>query len=206
MEHWREGDLAVHLDASLSLFAGGTDKEVFFGADRLQLTAAQPEIEHDEQSARCGIVFVGNAELYESLFFGFCESRTFLAFMIGQDDLLHWGDDPEIVCCEVKDAGESEVQFLSRSVLSLVYVAEQVFLYSVSRHILERDAGEVFLEVAFAHAFVFLICTRLNRLLFECKPLRNVVGEEDGLQRFLLRGRRCRRHRDLRLRLKRKVR
>ena len=171
-----------------------------------EFAPAQAAIEHDEQSARCGIVFVGNTELYESFFFGFSQSISFLAFMIGQDDLLHGRDEPEVVCGEVKDAGESEVQFLCRPEFPFVHEAEQIFLYFGSRHILEGNAGEVFLEVAFAHAFVFLICTRLNRLLFESKPLCNIVGEEDGLQRFLLRGRRCCRHRDLRLRLKRKVR
>lgn len=147
-----------------------------------------------------------HAELYKSFFFGFSQSISFLAFMIGQDNFFHWGDEPEVVSGEVKDAGESEVQFLCRPEFPFVHEAEQIFLYFGSRHILEGNAGEVFLEVAFAHAFVFLICTGFNRLLFEGKPLRNVVGEEDGLQRFLLRGRRCRRHRDLRLRLKRKVR
>ena len=102
--------------------------------------------------------------------------------MIGQDDLLHWGDKSEIVCSEVEDAGESEVQFLSRPEFPFVHEAEQVFLYSEAGHILEGNAGEVFLEVAFAHASVFLICTGFNRLLFEGKPLRNVVGEENGLQ------------------------
>ena len=102
--------------------------------------------------------------------------------MIGQDDLLHWGDKSEIVCGEVKDAGKSEVQFFCRPEFPFVHEAKQVFLYFGSRHILERNAGEVFLEVAFAHAFVFLICTGFNRLLFEGKPLRNVVGEENGLQ------------------------
>lgn len=149
---------------------------------------------------------MGNAELYESLFFGFCESGAFLAFMIGQDDLLHGRGKTQIIRGEVKDAGKSEVQFFCRPVFSFVHEAEQIFLYFVSRHILEGKAGEVFLEVAFAHAFVFQICTGFNRLLFESKPLCNIVGEEDGLQRFLLRGRRCCRHRDLRLRLKRKVR
>lgn len=125
---------------------------------------------------------MGDAELYESFFFGFSQSISFLAFMIGQDDLLHWGDKSEIVCGEVEDAGESEVQFLSRPEFPFVHEAEQVFLYFGSRHILEGNAGEVFFEVAFAHAFVFLICTGFNRLLFEGKPLRNVVGEENGLQ------------------------
>lgn len=130
----------------------------------------QPEIEHDEQSARCGIVFVGDAELYESFFFGFCESVSFLTFMIGQDDLLHGRDEPEIVSGEVEDTGESEVQFLSRPEFPFVHEAEQIFLYFGSRHILEGNAGEVFFEVAFAHAFVFQVCTGLNRLLFEGKP------------------------------------
>ena len=134
---------------------------------------------------------MGNTELYESFFFGFSQSISFLAFMIGQDDLLHGRDEPEVVSGEVKDAGKSEVQFFCRPVFSFVHEAEQILLYFVSRHILEGNTSEVFLEVAFAHAFVFLICTRLNRLLFEGKPLRNVVGEENGLQRFLLRGRRC---------------
>ena len=105
--------------------------------------------------------------------------------------LLHRGDKSEVVCGEVKDAGESEVQFLCRPEFPFVHEAEQIFLYFGSRHILEGNAGEVFLEVAFAHAFVFLVCTGLDRLLFEGKPLRNVVGEENGLQCLLLRGRRC---------------
>ena len=134
---------------------------------------------------------MGNAELYESLFFGFCEGGALLTLVIGQDDLLHWGDEPEIVCGEVEDAGKSEVQFLSRPEFPFVHEAEQILLYFVSRHILEGNAGEVFLEVAFAHAFVFLICTRLDRLLFECKPLCNIVGEKNGLERLLLQGRRC---------------
>ena len=125
---------------------------------------------------------MGDAELYESLFFGFSQGVSFLALVVGQDDLLHGRDEPEIVCGEVEDAGESEMQFLCRPEFPFVYVAEQVFLYSVSRHVFKRNAGEVFLEVAFAHAFVFLICTGFNRLLFEGKPLRNVVGEENGLQ------------------------
>ena len=124
---------------------------------------------------------MGNTELYESLFFGFSQSISFLAFMIGQDDLLHWGDKSEIVSGEIEDAGESEMQFLCRPEFPFVHEAEQIFLYFGSRHILERNAGEVFLEVAFAHTFVFLVCTRLDRLLFECEPLRNVVGEENGL-------------------------
>ena len=125
---------------------------------------------------------MGNTELYESFFFGFCESGAFLALVVGQDDLLHGRDKSEIISGEVKDAGESEVQFLSRPEFPFVHEAEQIFLYFGSRHILEGNAGEVFLEVAFAHAFVFLICTGLDRLLFEGKPLRNVVGEENGLQ------------------------
>ena len=125
---------------------------------------------------------MGNTELYESLFFGFCEGGAFLAFMIGQDDLLHGRDEPEVICGEVKDARESEVQFLSRPEFPFVHEAEQIFLYPGAGHIFEGHAGEVFLEVAFAHAFVFLICTGFNRLLFEGKPLRNVVGEENGLQ------------------------
>ena len=181
-EHRGEGDLAFDFYSSLTLFARGADEEVLFRVYGFEFAPAQTAIEHDEQSARCGIVFVGNTELHESLFFGFCEGRAFLALVVGQDDLLHRGNKSEIVCCEVKDAGESEVQFFSRPVLSFAYVAEQIFLYFGSRHILEGNAGKVFLEVAFAHAFVFLICTGLDRLLFECKPLRNVVGEEDGLQ------------------------
>lgn len=125
---------------------------------------------------------MGNTELHESLFFGFCECRAFLALVVGQDNFFHWGDEPEVVSGEVKDAGESEVQFLSRPEFPFVHEAEQIFLYFGSRHILEGNAGEVFWEVAFAHAFVFLICTGFNRLLFEGKPLRNVVGEENGLQ------------------------
>lgn len=147
-----------------------------------EFAPAQAAIEHDEQSARCCIVFVGDAELYESFFFGFSQSISFLAFMIGQDDLLHGGDKSEIVCGEVEDAGESEMQFLSRPEFPFVHEAEQIFLYPGASHIFEGHAGEVFLEVAFAHAFVFLICTGFNRLLFEGKPLRNVVGEENGLQ------------------------
>ena len=111
--------------------------------------------------------------------------------MVGQDNFFHWGDEPEIISGEVKDAGKSEVQFLRRPEFPFVHEAEQIFLYFGSRHILEGNAGEVFLEVAFAHAFVFLICTRLDRLLFECKPLCNIVGEKNGLERFLLQGRRC---------------
>ena len=190
-KHRGEGDLAFDFHSSLPLFARGADEEVLFRVYGFEFAPAQAAIEHDEQSARCGIVFVGDAELYESLFFGFSQGVSFLAFMIGQDDLLHGRDEPEIVSGEVEDAGESEMQFLCRPEFPFVYVTEQVFLYSVSRHILEGNAGEVFLEVAFAHAFVFLICTGFNRLLFEGKPLRNVVGKENGLQRFLLRGRRC---------------
>ena len=164
------------------MFARGADEEVFFRAYGFEFAPAQAAIEHDEQSARSGIVFVGDAELYESFFFGFSQSISFLAFMIGQDDLLHGRDEPEVVCGEVKDTGESEMQFLCRPEFPFVHEAEQIFLYFGSRHILEGNAGEVFLEVAFAHAFVFLVCTGLNRLLFEDKPLRNVVGEKNGLQ------------------------
>ena len=181
-KHRGEEDIAFDFHSSLSLFARGADEEVLFRAYGFEFTPAQTAIEHDEQNARCGIVFVGNTELYESFFFGFSQSISFLAFMIGQDDLLHGGDKSEIVSGEVKDARESEMQFLCRPEFPFVYVTEQVFLYSVSRHILEGNAGEVFFEVAFAHAFVFLICTGFNRLLFEGKPLRNVVGEENGLQ------------------------
>ena len=181
-KHRGEGDFAFDFHSSLPLFARGADEEVLFRVYGFEFTPAQTAIEHDEQSARCGIVFVGEAELYESLFFGFSQGVSFLAFMIGQDDLLHGRDEPEIVSGEVEDAGVSEMQFLCRPEFPFVYVTEQVFLYSVSRHILEGNAGEVFLEVAFAHAFVFLVCTGLNRLLFENKPLCNVVGEENGLQ------------------------
>lgn len=125
---------------------------------------------------------MGNTELYESLFFGFCECRAFLAFMVGQDDLLHWRDKTQIISGEVEDTGESEVQFLRRPEFPFVHEAEQIFLYPGAGHIFEGHAGEVFLEVTFAHAFVFLICTGFNRLLFEDKPLCNVVGEENGLQ------------------------
>ena len=125
---------------------------------------------------------MGDAELHESLFFGFCESGAFLAFMIGQDDLLHGRGKTQIIRGEVKDAGESEVQLLSRPEFPFVHEAEQILLYFVSRHVFEGNAGEVFLEMAFAHTFVFLICTGFNRLLFEGEPLRNVVGEENGLQ------------------------
>ena len=181
-KHRGEGDLAFDFHSSLSLFARGADEEVLFRAYGFEFTPAQTAIEHDEQSARCGIVFVGNTELYESFFFGFCEGGAFLAFMIGQDDLLHGRDEPEVVCGEVKDAGESEMQLLCRPEFPFVHEAEQIFLYFGSRHILEGNAGEVFFEVAFAHTFVFLICTRLDRLLFESKPLCNIVGEENGLQ------------------------
>ena len=180
-KHRGEGDLAFDFYSSLSLFARGAEKEVFFRVYGFEFAPAQTAIEHDEQSARDGIVFVGNTELYESFFFGFSQSISFLALMVGQDYLLHGRDKSQIVSGEVEDAGESEVQFLSRPVLSFVYVTEKVFLYSVSRHVFKGNAGEVFLEVAFAHAFVFLISTRLNRLLFECEPLRNVVGKENGL-------------------------
>ena len=180
-KHGGEGDLAFDFHSSLSLFACSADEEVLFRAYGFEFAPAQAAIEHDEQSARCGIVFVGDAVLHESLFFGFCKSRAFLALVVGQDDLPHGRDKSEIISGEVKDTGESEMQLLSRPEFPFVHEAEQVFLYSVSRHILERDAGEVFLEVAFAHAFVFLISTRLDRLFFESKPLRNVVGEENGL-------------------------
>ena len=181
-KHRGEGDLAFDFYSSLSLFARGADEEVLFRAYGFEFASAQAAIEHDEQSTRSGIVFVGNAELHESLFFGFCECRAFLAFIIGQDDLLHGRDEPEIVCGEVKDAGESEVQLLSRPEFPFVHEAEQIFLYPGADHIFEGHAGEVFLEVAIAYAFVFLICTRFDRLLFEGEPLCNVVGEENGLQ------------------------
>ena len=190
-KHRGEGDLAFDFHSALPLFARGTDEEVPFRAYGSEFASPQTEIQHNQQSACSGIVFVGDTELHESLFFGFCEGRAFLALVVGQDDLLHRGNKSEIVCCEVEDAGKSEVQFLSCPEFPFVHEAEQKLLYFVSRHILEGNAGEVFLEVAFAHAFVFLICTEFNRLLFEGKPLRNVVGEENGLQRFLLRGRRC---------------
>lgn len=63
--------------------------------------------------------------------------------MIGQDDLLHGRDEPEVICGEVKDAGESEVQLLSRPEFPFVHEAEQIFLYFGSRHILEGNAGKV---------------------------------------------------------------
>ena len=176
-QHRGEGDLAFDFYSSLSLFARGADEEVFFRAYGFEFAPAQAAIEHDEQSARCCIVFVGDAELYESLFFGFSQSISFLAFMIGQDDLLHGRDEPEVVSGEVKDTGESEMQFLCRPEFPFVHEAEQIFLYPRAGHIFEGHAGEVFLEVAFAHAFVFLICTGLDRLLFESKPLCNIVGE-----------------------------
>lgn len=73
-KHRGEGDLAFDFHSALSLFARGTDEEVLFRAYGFEFAPAQAAIEHDEQSARCGIVFVGNAELYESLFFGFSQS------------------------------------------------------------------------------------------------------------------------------------
>ena len=190
-QHRGEGELAFDFHSALSLFARGADEEVLFRAYGFEFAPAQAAIEHNQQSACRSIVFVGDAELYESFFFGFSQSISFLAFMIGQDDLLHWRDKTQIISGEVKDTGESEMQFLCRPEFPFVHEAEQIFLYFGSRHILEGNAGEVFLEVAFAHAFVFLICTRLDRLLFECKPLCNIVGEKNGLERLLLQGRRC---------------
>ena len=73
-KHRGEGDLAFDFHSALSLFARGTDEEVLFRVYGFEFAPAQAAIEHDEQSARCGIVFVGNAELYESLFFGFSQS------------------------------------------------------------------------------------------------------------------------------------
>lgn len=98
------------------------------------------------------------------------------------------------------------MQFFCRPEFPFVHEAEQVFLYPGAGHIFEGNAGEVFLKVAFAYAFVFLVCTRFYCLLFEGEPLCNVVGEENGLQRLLLRGWRCYRRRCLRLILKRGVR
>lgn len=159
------------------MFARGADEEVFFRAYGFEFASPQTEVQHNQQSACSGIVFVGDTELYESFFFGFSQSISFLAFMIGQDDLLHGRDEPEVVSGEVKDTGESEMQFLCRPEFPFVHEAEQIFLYPGASHIFEGNAGEVFFEVAFAHAFVFLICTGLDRLLFESKPLCNIVGE-----------------------------
>lgn len=58
-KHRGEGDLAFYFHSSLSLFARGTDEEVLFRAYGFEFAPAQAAIEHDEQSARCGIVFVG---------------------------------------------------------------------------------------------------------------------------------------------------
>lgn len=91
-KHRGEGDLAFDFYSSLSLFARGADEEVLFRAYGFEFAPAQAAIEHDEQSARSGIVFVGNTELYESFFFGFSQSGAFLTLVVGQDDLLHGRD------------------------------------------------------------------------------------------------------------------
>lgn len=67
-KHRGEGDLAFDFHSALSLFARGTDEEVLFRAYGFEFAPAQAAIEHDEQSARCGIVFVGKCRTLREFF------------------------------------------------------------------------------------------------------------------------------------------
>ena len=178
-EHRGEGyvpqsDVPAHAFLARFAFEGVTVNDLYRG----KFALPQTEIEKYEQRARY-IVFAVPAVLNEFLFLVLRKGAPFLAFVIGQDDLLHRRRKIEVLRCHVKDTVQHEFELLRRPVLSRLHEGEQVLLHERAGDLRKVQMPERRPQVDLEHTGVFLECGRLRRQSFEFEPVFGIICKEN---------------------------
>ena len=119
--------------------------------------------------------------VHELFFLCIGESAAFLAPVPGKNDFGHRGVQFVIACRKIEDTAQNQLQFLSGSVFSFLYIGKEEilnkFAVDVGEHFVVESRGDIVVE----QALVFAESERFRGFLFQGEPGSGEVVETDGI-------------------------